>query len=154
MVWLVRNIILPARLLVVAIVFYQLYNSPWLTDAVDTGSGLPPRKAARIAAARGVRIHTVAVGDPSSKAGDIPAATSSLREIAETTGGRTFAAASRDEIVEAARKLDEIEALDLQGASYRPRRPLYHWPLGAGTLLGVVFYLATGARVLFREAAA
>jgi signal transduction histidine kinase len=31
-----RNVLLPARLIVVAIVFYQLFGSPWLTDIVDT----------------------------------------------------------------------------------------------------------------------
>lgn len=31
-----RNIIMPARLLVVAIVLYQFYNSPWLNNAVTT----------------------------------------------------------------------------------------------------------------------
>ena len=29
------------------------------------------------------------------------------------------------------RKLDEIEKVELKTASYRPRRPLFHWPLGA-----------------------
>jgi len=31
-----RNVLLPARLIVVGIVFYQLFGSPWLTDVVDT----------------------------------------------------------------------------------------------------------------------
>jgi Ca-activated chloride channel family protein len=117
---------------------------------VDAG-GIPPRKAARIAAARGVRIHTVTVGEPAKS--EESSALASLREIAASTGGTALAAASRDELGAATRKLDEIEALDVQAATYRPRRPLYYWPLGAGTLLAVAFYLASGAGVLVREAA-
>ena len=35
-VTLQRNIMLPARLLVVSVAFYQLYSSPWLGAAVNT----------------------------------------------------------------------------------------------------------------------
>ena len=37
-----------------------------LTDGNDTGSKVPPKKAAEIAAQNDVTIHTVAVGDPAA----------------------------------------------------------------------------------------
>ena len=37
-----------------------------LTDGNDSGSKVPPRKTAEIAADNDITIHTVAVGDPSS----------------------------------------------------------------------------------------
>jgi len=37
-----------------------------LTDGNDTGSRIPPDKAATVARDRGITIHTVAVGDPSA----------------------------------------------------------------------------------------
>ena len=37
-----------------------------LTDGNDTGSKVPPKKAAEIAADHHITIHTVAIGDPQS----------------------------------------------------------------------------------------
>jgi Ca-activated chloride channel homolog len=124
-----------------------------LTDGNDTGSKVPPRKAADIAKSYGIRIHTVAIGDPATKGPD-PVATAALEDIAHATGGASFLALSREELEGIYRKLDEIEKIDLKTATYRPRRALYYWPLGAGAALIVAFYVATGARVLIREARA
>jgi len=42
-----------------------------------------------------------------------------------------------------------LEARELQTASYRPRRPLFHWPLGAVVVLLFAFYaLMVGRRLL------
>ncbi|MFA0540803.1 VWA domain-containing protein, partial [Vibrio sp. 10N.222.52.B7] len=38
-----------------------------LTDGDDTSSKMPPVKAAEIAAKYGVKIYTIAIGDPSTK---------------------------------------------------------------------------------------
>jgi Ca-activated chloride channel family protein len=37
-----------------------------LTDGNDTGSTVPPVDAAKVAAANGIRIYTIAIGDPAS----------------------------------------------------------------------------------------
>ncbi|MFN5164428.1 MAG: VWA domain-containing protein, partial [Pseudomonadota bacterium] len=41
-----------------------------LTDGRDTGSRVPPAKAAEIAAQRGVRMHTVAIGTAAARPGE------------------------------------------------------------------------------------
>jgi len=72
-----------------------------------------------------------------------------LAAIAEATGGATFMALDQKELEGIYRKLDEIEKVDLKTASYRPRRPLFYWPLGAAIALLLVFYLLmTGARAV------
>jgi Ca-activated chloride channel family protein len=124
-----------------------------LTDGNDTGSKVPPRKAADIAKSYGIKIHTIAIGDPATKGSD-PVAVTALEDIAAATGGTSFLALNPEELEGIYRKLDEIEKVDLKTATYRPRRPLYYWPLGAGALLIVAFYVATGAGVLVREARA
>jgi Ca-activated chloride channel homolog len=122
-----------------------------LTDGNDTGSRVTPTKAADIAKSHGITIHTVGVGDPATKGGDIVDA-GTLAAIARDTGGATFMALDRAELDGIYQKLDEIERVELKTASHRPRRPLFHWPLGAATALLMLFYLVmVGPRAL-REA--
>jgi Ca-activated chloride channel family protein len=117
-----------------------------LTDGNDTGSRVPPRKAADIAKAHGITIHTVGIGDPATRGSDIVNA-GTLAAIAQDTGGSTFMALDRAELENIYRKLDEIEKVELKTATYRPRRPLFQWPLGAAVILLVLFYaLMTAAR--------
>jgi Ca-activated chloride channel family protein len=117
-----------------------------LTDGNDTGSRVPPRKAADIAKGHGITIHTVGIGDPATRGSDIVDA-GTLAAIAEETGGATFMALDRAELEGIYRKLDEIEKVELKTETYRPRRPLFQWPLGTAVVLLVLFYgLMTAAR--------
>jgi len=119
-----------------------------LTDGNDTGSRVTPSKAAEIAGSHGITIHTVGIGDPATKGADL-VDTGTLQKIAEATGGGTFLALNRQELEGIYRKLDEIEKVDLKTQTYRPRRPLFHWPLGAAALLLLVFYVVmVGQRAL------
>ncbi len=119
-----------------------------LTDGNDTGSKVPPRKAAEIAKSHGITIHTVGIGDPRTRGADL-VDSGTLAAIAEATGGATFMALDQKELEGIYRKLDEIETVDLKTASYRPRRPLFYWPLGAAITLLLAFYLlTTGARAV------
>jgi Ca-activated chloride channel family protein len=121
-----------------------------LTDGNDTGSRVPPAKAARLAAERGVRVHTVGIGDPASS-GEARVDFTSLRTIAATTGGRSYLAGDRERLAGIYAELDRIEPRELQTASYRPRRPLCHWPLGAATVLLFAFYALMTVRLLLRS---
>lgn len=111
-----------------------------LTDGNDTGSAVAPVDAARIARDQGVRIHTVAVGDPTA-AGEEEIDVKGLREVAETAGGRCFVAQDRSELEGIYDELDRIETREIETLSHRPRRELYAWPLGA-TLLVILLYHA------------
>jgi Ca-activated chloride channel family protein len=124
-----------------------------LTDGNDTGSRVPPAKAAEIARSRGITIHTVGIGDPATKGSDL-VDTGTLQGIAGETGGRFFLALGRTDLDGIYRKLDEIEKTDVETSSYRPRRPLFQWPLGAAFLLVAVLYLVMTAFTTLREARA
>ena len=121
-----------------------------LTDGNDTGSRVPPTKAAEIAKDHGITVHTVAIGDPKTKGADI-VSTGTLEAIAKATGGTSFLALDRDQLDGIYRSIDEIEKVDLQTASYRPRRPLFQWPLGIAALLLIAFYLTMTGRTVLEE---
>jgi Ca-activated chloride channel family protein len=111
-----------------------------LTDGRDTGSQVPPAKAAEIAAQRGVRIHTVAIGTPAAQAGD-EADLPGLLAWATATGGQAYRATDRAGLQNIYLALDALEAKVVETQSVRPRRPLFHWPLGAALGLLVLFVL-------------
>lgn len=113
-----------------------------LTDGRDTGSRVPPAKAAEIAARRGVRLHTVAIGTAAARAGE-EADLEGLRAWAEATGGRAFRATDRTGLQDIYRQLDAIETRQHETQSARPRRPLFHGPLTVAlALLGLHVALA------------
>jgi Ca-activated chloride channel family protein len=119
-----------------------------LTDGNDTGSGLPPAEAARIAQDRGITIYTVAVGDPAT-VGEEKLDQESLQAVATETGGKFFLAMNRGELAGIYEQLDKIETSDVQTVSHRPRRDLFFWPLAAALLLS----LAAHGWKLFSEQA-
>ena len=100
-----------------------------LTDGSDTGSKVPPAKAAEIAASAGLTIHTIAVGDPTS-VGEAEMDLETLETIAATTGGAAFRADDREQLEDIYRQIDALTPEEIETTSYRPTRPLYHWPLG------------------------
>ena len=124
-----------------------------LTDGNDTGSRVPPLKAADIAKTHGITIHTVGIGDPATKGGELVDA-GTLEGIAMASGGASFLALDREQLEGIYRRLDEIEKVELETASYRPRRSLFQWPLGAAALLAVLFYAVMTGRQALREARA
>lgn len=105
-----------------------------LTDGRDTGSRVPPAKAAEIAAQRGVRLYTVAIGTDAARAGE-EADLAGLRAWAEATGGRAFRATDRPGLQAIYEELDAIEVRDHETVSASPRRPLFQWPLATALLL-------------------
>jgi Ca-activated chloride channel family protein len=67
-----------------------------LSDGQDTGSEVPPEKAAQAAAAAGIPVYTVVLG--TDKGGDKGANTELLRLIATTTGGTMSTAGTSQEV--------------------------------------------------------
>lgn len=120
-----------------------------LTDGNDSGSKVPPGKAAEIAAGENIVIHTVAVGDPSSS-GEAEMDMETLEAISTITGGKSFRADDREQLDEIYREIDALIPIDIETLSYRPTRTLYHWPLGAGVLLIFLYHLLMGAMQVFR----
>jgi Ca-activated chloride channel family protein len=112
-----------------------------LSDGRDTAARLDPRQVARLAAENGVRVHTIALGPedleerPASRdAVDVV----TLREIAETSGGRTWRVRDMEDLVAMADDLDRLEP----NPSARPplirERPLWMWPAAAALGLSLL----------------
>jgi Ca-activated chloride channel homolog len=121
-----------------------------LTDGNDTGSQVPPAKAAEIARDQQITIHTVAVGDPTA-AGEEKLDEEALKTVAATTGGRYSHANDRAALAEIYTQLDALRTREVQTVSHRPRRELFYWPLGVGMLLSLAYHLAWAVRTGLRQ---
>lgn len=123
-----------------------------LTDGVNTAGVLDPLKAAELAKAEGVRVHTIAFGGsgggfslfglslPMPGAGDeIDEAT--LRKIAQETGGQSFRARDTEQLAGIYAELDRIEPVQVEGRPVRPRIERYGWPLAAGLLVALLAFI-------------
>ena len=110
-----------------------------LTDGNDTGSRVPPIKAAEIAKERGITIYTIAIGDPEA-VGEEELDIESLQKMAELTGGSYFHANNREELEQIYQQLDRLEPEQFESLSYRPKRPLFHWPLSIFVVLMIGYH--------------
>lgn len=111
-----------------------------LTDGNDTASKMPPDRAADIARQNGVKIHTVGIGDPNAT-GEDKLDTAILRKIAAATGGRYFFGQDQKQLEEIYQTLDQITPANQVTLSWRPKRELFHYPLGAALGLLMAYHL-------------
>lgn len=111
-----------------------------LTDGNDTGSRMPPRRAAEIAKENNITIHVVGLGDPHAT-GEDKVDYAALNQIAKATGGQVFRGENRVELEKAYDVLDKITPQNFKTLSYQPRRELYMYPLGIALLLVVGYNL-------------
>ena len=116
-----------------------------LTDGNDTGSLVPPERAAEMAAGRDVTLYTIGVGDPAA-AGEEALDDALLRRIAESTGGRYFYAADRAALDQVTQAIDALTPRDVETLTHQPRHDLFHWPLGAALLLSMPYPLLRAGR--------
>lgn len=112
-----------------------------LTDGNDTGSKVPPERAAELAARRDITIHTIGFGDPRA-GGEGMFDAQALETIAQVSGGVAFMANDREALEAVYLELDELEPQDFETLSYRPTRPLYPWPLGAALTLLLTYHVS------------
>ncbi|MNK90652.1 von Willebrand factor type A domain protein [compost metagenome] len=118
-----------------------------LTDGNDTSSAITPDHAAAMAAAKGVVIHTIGIGDPNAE-GEAKVNLQGLQEIAHATGGRFFRAEDRNALDQVYSTLDKLTPHQVKTLSHQPKRDLFWWPLGAAIALLALYHL--GALLLPR----
>jgi Ca-activated chloride channel family protein len=111
-----------------------------LTDGNDTGSRMPPVKAAEIAKSHGVRIHTVAIGNPKAT-GEDKVDVGLMRSISGTTGGQFFLGQDQKQLAEVYATLDRITPKNYKTQTYRPKRQLFMYPFGLAVLLVLAYQL-------------
>lgn len=118
-----------------------------LTDGNDTSSAITPDHAAAMAAAKGVVIHTIGIGDPNAE-GEAKVNLQGLKDMAQTTGGRFFRAEDRNALDQVYSTLDKLTPHQVKTLSHQPKRDLFWWPLGAALALLAMYHL--GALLLPR----
>ena len=119
-----------------------------VTDGANTAGVIEPQRAAELAAAAGLTIHTVGIGadeimvrrlfgsfryNPSR---DLDEKT--LRAVAESTQGRYFRARDVTELESIYAEIEKLEPVEHGGEHFRPTTPLFPWPLALALLLGGV----------------
>jgi Ca-activated chloride channel family protein len=123
-----------------------------LTDGNDTASRVPPEHAADIARQKGLVIYTIGFGDPNATGEDrVDLAT--LRQVASATSGQFFRAEDGTQLEAIYADIDHLAPVKLETLTWRPRIPLYQWPLGTAVVLGLALWclLLTGS--IFRWSA-
>jgi Ca-activated chloride channel family protein len=111
-----------------------------LTDGNDTASRVPPEHAADIARQNGVVIYTIGVGDPAAS-GENRVDLGALQTVASITGGQFFRAEDGAQLQAIYADIDRLAPAKLQTLSWRPKLPLFQWPLGAAVLLSLLLWL-------------
>lgn len=119
-----------------------------LTDGNDTGSLVPPERAAEIARDNGVVVYTIAIGDPAA-AGEQALDEKTLENIAAITNGGYYHANDRQELEEIYTHLDEINPRQVETQSYRPLTDLYDRPLAIGILITLLYIMFLEARLRY-----
>jgi Ca-activated chloride channel family protein len=110
-----------------------------LTDGNDTGSTVPPIDAAKVAASYGVRIYTIAIGDPAS-AGEEALDTATLERVSEVTGGQQFEALDQQELQRAYQAIAELEPELYETISFRPRQSLHWLPVSVALIFYTLYH--------------
>ncbi|MCC8974706.1 vWA domain-containing protein [Bradyrhizobium brasilense] len=111
-----------------------------LTDGNDTASRVPPEHAADIAHQNGLVIDTIGVGDPAAT-GENRVDLGVLRSVAATTGGHFYRAEDGAQLQAIYADIDRLAPAKLDTLSWRPKQPLFQWPLGAAVMLSLLLWL-------------
>jgi Ca-activated chloride channel homolog len=121
-----------------------------LTDGANTAGEITPLKAAELAQQQQIKIHTIGVGatemiqpgffgsrriNPSA---DLDETT--LKQIAEQTGGQYFRATDTQQLQQIYALLDQLEPVIQDDETFNPVRSLYMWPLALALLLSMILF--------------
>ena len=110
-----------------------------LTDGNDTGSTVPPIDAAKVAETFGIRIYTIAIGDPAS-AGEEALDMGTIERVSEVTGGQSFQALDQAQIRRAYQAIAELEPQLYETISFRPRVSLHWVPVSMALVLYTLYH--------------
>ena len=111
-----------------------------LTDGAVTAGVLTPLKAAELAREVGLRIYAIGIGSPRSADSGLSSELdeTTLRRIAEITGGRYFQAGPAGRLEDIYAELDRLEPAALDQLDLRAGRPVHVPPLVLALALGLV----------------
>jgi Ca-activated chloride channel family protein len=108
-----------------------------ITDGVSNRGEITPLKAAELAAAKGLKIHTIGIGNRDTRELD----EKTLRKVAAVTGGQYFRAYNTADLQNIYELLDELEPVEKDVKSYRPIKTLFYIPLAASLTFAALLAL-------------
>lgn len=132
-----------------------------LSDGENTAGLLDPHEAAAAARELGVRVHTIGVGTTGvvpfpvrDRFGSIDYVAqrvrldeATLRDVAETTGGRYWNAQDAAALERVYAEIDALEKTVVEGVAYSEWRELYRWLLAPAALLLVLESVLAATRL-------
>ncbi|WP_157982781.1 VWA domain-containing protein [Aliidiomarina minuta] len=119
-----------------------------LTDGMINTGVINAEEALHLASSHDVKIHTIGIGseemvvrgifgerriNPSADLDEV-----FLNQIAEASGGQYFRARNSAEMEQIYRLIDQIEPIQDEENSMRPRKALFHWPLALAFVLALL----------------
>ncbi|MDV5168641.1 VWA domain-containing protein [Photobacterium rosenbergii] len=114
-----------------------------LTDGNDTDSFVEPIEAAKVAKAKGVRIHMIAMGDPQT-VGETALDMDTINRVAQESGGQAFVALDREALSAAYEEIGKLEPQLYESSTYRPKQSIHHYLIAVVVVMYLVaFSLAT-----------
>jgi len=122
-----------------------------LTDGNDTGSAVPPSRAAQLASTHHIVVHTIGIGDPKAS-GENRVDFEALQSIANTTGGRFFRAADQTALQTVYQTLDQITPQEVKTLRHQPKHDYFWVPLSAALGLLAVWHTVGAMRSRFGAA--
>ncbi|MEP3048841.1 MAG: VWA domain-containing protein [Roseibium sp.] len=108
-----------------------------LSDGADTGSRMTPVNAASIAAAEGIDIITIGVGDPDGS-GDQRLDQRTLANIASAANGSYFFAGDETALADIYARIDAQAPRNVETTTFRPRDSLSHFLLALAAIIGLL----------------
>lgn len=110
-----------------------------LTDGNDTGSAVPPRRAAALAAQHHVTVHTIGIGNPEAS-GEERVDFDTLREISRIAGGQFFLAQDGAALQDVYATLDRITPQEVKTLRHQPKHDYFWAPVGLALCLVVLWH--------------
>lgn len=111
-----------------------------LTDGNDTDSLVPPIDAAKVAAANGIKIHIVAMGNPETR-GEQAVDMETIKQMTTITGGEDFLAMSTKELTAIYDTINRMEPSVFDSYRYQPKQSLHYVPILMAFLYHLLFML-------------
>jgi Ca-activated chloride channel homolog len=111
-----------------------------LSDGNDTASRVPPEHAADIARQNDLVVYTIGVGDPAAS-GENRVDLGTLQNVASATRGRFLRAEDGAQLQAIYADIDRLAPAKLQTLSWRPKLPLFQWPLGAAVIISLSLWI-------------
>jgi len=106
-----------------------------LSDGENTWGRVNPADAMRLAAERGIRVHTIGFGG--NRLGNA-VDERTLRAIAQQTGGSFFRATNTSELRKVYAAIDRLNRVEIDTHAYIKRKEIYHWALLASLVAAIM----------------